>query len=288
MSADNIIAKNHHQYNYDRLVSIKKRNNSTRFDYYHLANKYSHLEKNLITFTYHETDQFTKLFMINEIRNYFNKLIRNTKNSTIKYFSNIELGEENNNPHLHIQVWHNDQNQIDKIYQKVISKFGLFSEFCKISLPNANKELYHYVIKDYSKDKSDDELLLLDDAKRVYRDVLDKGVRFSSHSKGKYTKKVYKSLYGSYGYKKDFVDELLDDAVINIDGEIIDDALIEFVLMRVLLQIKNKSESIECYRCECVDYQYLIDFEYWIFGKLWKYSYLNNKNYKGYEYEKIL
>ncbi len=137
-------------------MSIKKRNAAHRFDYYHLANEYKHLEKSLITFTYQDTDKFTKLFMVNEIRNYFNKLIRNTKNDTIKFYSNIELGSDLDNPHLHVQVWHDNQKQIDKIYKKVLDKFGLFSEYCKITLPTSNKELYDYVIKDYSKYLTDD------------------------------------------------------------------------------------------------------------------------------------
>jgi len=286
-----IIANNQH-YNkplyFDRLSSIKKRNGSTRFEYYHLANKYKHLQKNLITFTYHDVDQYTKLSMINDIRNYFNRLIKNTKNDSIKFFSSIELGENIDNPHLHIQIWHENQKQIDKIYEKVIDRFGLFSEFCKITLPDTNKELYAYVIKDYSKSLSDDELLRLDDARRVYRSVLDKNVRFSSHSKGKYTKKVYKSLYSRFNIKKDDVDCLIDDCVIDLDRNVTDYNLIEFVFLLLLHTKENKSQSIECYRCESNLYYHPISFEWWTFGKLWKYSdHLNNKNYKGSKYENV-
>ncbi len=110
----------------------------------------------------------------------------------------------------------------------------------------------------------------LDDAKRVYRDVLDKNVRFSSHSKGKYTKKVYKSLYGSRGFSKNLVDELLDDVVINVDGEIVDIKFIELVFLRLLLQVKNKSESIECYQCANNAHYTPSLFEWWTYGKLWR------------------
>jgi len=288
-----IIIANNHTYTkpvyFDRLSSIKKRNNSTRFEYYHLANKYKHMQKNLITFTYHDVDQYTKLSMINDIRNYFNRLIKNTKNDSIKFFSSIELGNNLSNPHLHVQIWHDNQKQIDKIYDKVLDKFGLFSEFCKMTMPDTDKELYAYVIKDYSKTLSDDELLRLDDARRVYRSVLDKNVRFSSHSKGKYTKKVYKRLYRGRGFGKDLVDELLNDAVIDVDGNLIDDRMIEVVKMLLLCLIENKNSKIECIDCSSVEFRYRPSFEWWTFGKLWADSeYFNNKNYKGSEYENTL
>jgi len=223
-----------------------------------------------------DCDKFTKLYMINDIRNYFMRLVKNTKNDNIKFFTNIELGEDKDNPHLHIQVWHDNQEQINRIYDKVISKFGLFSEFCHVTLPKEPKDIYDYVIKDYSKDKSDDELLALDDIKRVYRGVLEKKIRFSSHSKGKYTKAIYKSLYAKFDLKKDIVDLMLDNSIIDIKGNV-NSRVIKFVylvleIMQLLRQYITSSKEIECYQCECVEFYKLFEFQYWIFGKLWNNS----------------
>jgi len=212
--------------------------------------------------------------MINDIRNYFNRLVKNTKNDNIKFFSNIELGTKSKNPHLHIQVWHDNQKQIDNIYNKVIERFGLFVEFCDLAKQKSDVKIFEYVIKDYSKSMSDDELLSLDDSKRVFRGVLEKKIRFSSHSKGRYTKAVYKSLYRKFDLKKKDVDLMLDNNVIDIRGHV-NSNVIEFMyliieIMQVLSQIDNKSRL----SCQVIldnlnlrEFQYLILFEWWTYGK---------------------
>ena len=212
--------------------------------------------------------------MINDIKNYFNRLIQNTKNDNIKFFANIELGIKKDNAHLHVQVWHMNQKQIDKIYDKVLSRFGLFAEYCKLSMPKDDTQIYDYVIKDYNKSMSDDELLSLDDSKRVFRGVLEKKIRFSSHSKGKYTKAVYKSLYSKFDLKKDVVDLMLDNSIIDIRGNV-DNRVIEFLYVVFFASFNsnsNKSKSIECYECDLKEFQHLILFEWWTYGKLWQYQ----------------
>jgi len=210
--------------------------------------------------------------MINDIRNYFNKLVSNTKSDNIKFFSNIELGENSKNPHLHIQVWHDNQKQIDKIYLKVLERFGLFSEFCKLTMPKDDTQIYDYVIKDYKKDKTDSELLSLDDSKRVFRGVLEKKIRFSSHSKGKYTKAIYKSLYSKFDLRKDMVDFMLDNSVIDIHGNVNSNVIeyIYIVFFTIFNISNNKSDKIECYECNLKEFMIQSYFEYWIFGKLWR------------------
>lgn len=217
-----------------------------------------------------DCDKFSKLDMINDIRNYFNKLVKNTKNDNIKFFSNIELGKNKDNPHVHIQVWHEDQKQIDKIYDKVISRFGLFAEYCKLIEQKNDTKIFEYVIKDYNKSMSDEQLLKLDDAKRIFRGVLEKKIRFSSHSKGKYTKAIYKSLYSKFDLKKDMVDLMLDNNVIDTKGNINPNVIkFLYVVMQFLSQIDNKSKSIECFECWYKEFQYSILFEWWTYGKLW-------------------
>ena len=213
-----------------------------------------------------DCDKFSKLDMINDIRNYFVKLVKNTKNDNIKFFTNIELGINKDNPHVHIQVWHEDQKQIDKIYDKVISRFGLFAEYCKLIEQKNDTKIFEYVIKDYNKSMSDEQLLKLDDKKRIFRGVLGKKIRFSSHSKGKYTKAIYKDLYSKFDLKKDMVDLMLDNCIINVHGNV-NSRVIEFLIILLLLQIDNKSKSIECFECWYKEFQYSILFEWWTYGK---------------------
>jgi len=140
---------------------------------------------------------------------------------------------------LHIQIWHNDQKQINRIYDKIISEYGLFSEYCKINISKNKGSVYNYVIKDYDNSKSDEYLLLLDDVKKDYRSNLSTNIRFSSHSKGKYTKEVYKKAY-SKGIKKENVDYLILNCVINEDIEIIDNRILDLVMCFLVPLITSK------------------------------------------------
>jgi len=191
----------------------------------------------MLTFTYQDDDKYFKMKVINEIKNYLTKLISNTKSSNIKFFSNIELGNQYDNPHLHVQLFYDDYKQIMKIRNKVISKFGLFSEFCEVSIPECCDTVFSYVVKDYSNDMEDSRLLLLDTVKRDYRHTLGNKIRFTAMSKEKYTKATYKKAY-SNGIRKEFVDELLDNCIINKDIKIVDNRVIFMIILRVLLQIR--------------------------------------------------
>lgn len=227
--------------------------------------KYSHMNKLMLTFTYSDENKYHKMYIINEIKNYFTRLVHNTKSDNIKFYSNIELGSELDNPHLHIQVFYKDYNQLITIRNKVIAKFGLFSEYCEVSIPEKEDVIYDYVIKEYKQE--DSKLLKTDIAKRDYRSMLDKKLRFTSMSKEKYTKSTYKKAY-SKGIKKQFVDELLDDCVINKEIEIIDNRVILFSVMLILMYIlrTRKIEEFEL----CFDNKSQIQLQkifcYWIFG----------------------
>jgi len=110
----------------------------------------------------------------------------------------------------------------------------------------------------------------LDDKKRILRGVLEKKIRFSSHSKGKYTKAIYKSLYGKFDLKKDTVDLMLDNNIIDIDGNV-NNNVIEFiyiVFFTSFVSINNKSKSIECFDCWFKEFVYIAYFEWWTYGKL--------------------
>lgn len=215
----------------DRLKAIKKANRDKLHDFYFLQHKSlsSGLKQCMLTFTYKDDDKYFKMDIINDLKNYATKMLRN--NGT-KYYSNIELGKEFNSPHLHIQLFHNDIDKIMAIRDKVIERYGLFAEYCHITLPKCKDKRYDYVVKDY-KIKNDNELILLDDVKRDYRNNLHKNIRFSSFSKEKYSKKIYKLAYCK-GILKGNLDELIDNKVINESINVIDDALIYYFKMLVL------------------------------------------------------
>ncbi len=264
-----VIISNNEEYYNNKLNQIKKLNRSKYFDYMYMSNKYKNYNKLMLTFTYQETDEYKKMEVINNIKNYFSLLIRNTRNNDIKFYSNIELGSDFKNPHIHIQVWYKDTiNQIYTIRDKVIAEFGLFSEYSIISTPDKENVNYSYVVKDYDNKQDDDTLLKLDYYKRIYRSVLDKKIRFTSMSKEKYSKIVYKRAY-SRGVKKLHVDELIDNKIINESIEIVDNALIYgfmVMLMRELIQyrINNIIDRFSTENKSQFLHQKLIDF--WITG----------------------
>jgi hypothetical protein len=232
-----------------------------------MRDKYDYLNKLMLTFTYNDPNQYFKMQVINDIKNYLTLLVRNTKNQNIKYYANIELGDDYSNPHLHIQFFYDDYHQIMKIRNKVIEKFGLYSEFCEITLPSSLIAKYDYVIKDYSNSVDDEELLLLDTVKRDYRGNLGKNLRFSSFSKEKYTKATYKKAY-SYGILKENVDWLIDSRMINKDVKVINSKVIEVMFLLFLIQLRIKyvrnkfNDSFEIKK----QIQYQILFQYWIYG----------------------
>ena len=178
----------------------------------------------MLTFTFKDDNKYFKMQVINEIKNYITKLIRNTKNQNIKYYANIELGEYYDNPHLHIQFFYDDLKQILAIRSKVISKFGLVDEYCNISIPVRDGVRYDYVIKDY-------------------RNTLDKKLRFNSFTKEKYTKVTYKLAY-SNGITKGNVDFLIENFIINTEIEIIDKILKKYVLLMVLSVLIQYIEQV--------------------------------------------
>jgi hypothetical protein len=215
-----------------------------------MRDKYSHLNKLMLTFTFKDDNKYFKMQVINEIKNYITKLVRNTKNQNIKYYANIELGEYYDNPHLHIQFFYDDLKQILAIRSKVIVKFGLVDEYCSISIPERDGVKYDYVIKDYSNNIRDEDLLLLDSVKKDYRNTLGKNLRFSSFSKEKYSKATYKRAY-TLGIKKANVDILLDNFIINKDLQIIDSKVI--MMVRILILISFMRDLIQ-YRINSNDF----------------------------------
>lgn len=246
-----------------KIESLRKRNKRVLFDYFYLYRRNKHKQKCMITFTVDGDDRFLKMHLVNEIRNYFNYLIRNTRNNEIKYFSNIELGRDFSNPHLHIQLFYDNPAQILGIYDKVVEKFGLDPARCVISEPETESD-YSYVVKEYM-DYSTQTLIDTDEARREYRNALGSNLRFVSQSSGMYSKEVYKRLFRR-GIDREAVDDLAGD-VIDLEGNIISDVFF-MAVVRVLVQVLNKrvSHAPDCYFWRVSWWYELEFFEWWVFG----------------------
>jgi len=152
---------------------------------------------------------YTKLRLCNEIKSYVTYLIANSK-AEMHFFTNIELGHSFKNPHIHTQVWSADKGAVRAIYDKVIKKFLLVKKRCAFSEPQQLYDFYDYVVKDYSSDLSDNYLWNLEQTKKRMRKTLGLKLRFYSKSKSKYSQKLYKIVYRSYGVLRGKADKWLD------------------------------------------------------------------------------
>ena len=181
-----------------------------RHEYLTLASKYADMGAFMFTFTSsskHGT--YVKLRLINEIKSYVTYLIANSK-ADIYFFSNIELGHSLTNPHLHTQIWSDDKDAVEKIYERVIDKFSLDKKRCKLSSPQQTSTHYNYVIKDYAETLTDEQAWKLEQTKKKYRKQLGLKLRFYSRSKSKYQSKLYKIVYLTYGILRAFADDWIE------------------------------------------------------------------------------
>jgi len=184
-----------------------------------MANKYSSWDKYMLSFTVPSTikgrtiknGRYTKLRELIKIRAYIAKLLNNS--SDVKYFMNIELGKKFSNPHIHLQLWVKNptsSTSAEQILNKTVLKFNLNKNRCYLTVPEKDIAVYDYVVKDYAKDLSDDEIWNLETQKKRMRKQLDKKVRFSSKSRDKFSKKIYRFMYYSYGVVRDMVEKSID------------------------------------------------------------------------------
>jgi len=227
---------------WDRLKAIKKANKSKLHDFYYLRDKSisSGLKQLMLTFTYKDDDKYFKMDVINHIKNYVTKQLRNYG---IKYYATIEVGSDYDNPHAHFQIYYDDISKINHIKDATVERYGLFSEYSTTTIPKCKDVRYDYVVKDY-KIQDDNQLLLLDDVKRDYRSKLHKNIRFTSFSKEKYSKAIYKKAY-SHGILKQNVDWLIDNCIISKDIEVTDYRVIYWFEMMVYYYFQSFSIIIE-------------------------------------------
>lgn len=193
----------------DFIAVYRKKNRSVRHEYLTLATKYADMGAFMFTFTSSASGTYSKLRLINEVKSYVTYLIANSK-SEIYFFSNIELGHSLTNPHLHTQLWSDDKNAVQLIYDKVIAKFSLDKKRCSLSLPQRTSTHYNYVIKDYAETLTDEQIWKLEQTKKKYRKQLGLKLRFYSRSKSRYQSKLYKIVYHTYGVLRALADDWID------------------------------------------------------------------------------
>ena len=188
-----------------------------------MAQKYMSYNKVLLTFTVPDrvikthtgikNARYSKMRVLVDIKAQLSKLI--SRESNIKYFTVIELGDKFSSPHLHCQIWidSDDISAIDKIKSKIIKDNGLQNNRCHTSAQNtniSNIDIFSYVIKTYSKNLSDDEIWNQETQKKRYRKHYGKAIRFYSKSTDKYSKDIYRRLYYSLGIVREKANDFLD------------------------------------------------------------------------------
>lgn len=251
-----------------KIQSYRKKNSAVRHEYYSLCDKYSHLDKYMFTFTAGSRGRgvYTKLRLMNQIKSYVTYLISNSP-SDIYFFSNIEIGHSLSNPHVHVQLWSDDKNAVEKIYSAVIEKFELNDSRCRLSEQESEKTYYDYVIKDYSKKLSDDEIWKLEETKKRMRKTLGLKLRFTSKSKGKYTSKMYKMVYRAFRVLRAVADKFLDLVTSSLffKREVVEGVL-EAKVSSVESYVSSFITIIEQEGFELENAETVFSFLWWIYG----------------------
>lgn len=200
--------------NYEKVdaKNIRTKNKKTWSNYLFMSDKNKNREKALVSFTSPLTDIDEKVTQIKLIKNYFSKLLSNLK-IDIDKFAVVELGENLNNPHSHIQLFYNyrDFDKIYRVYIKTLLKFNLNQEFCRFSKTDKNQthiKYFSYILKEYGAKLSDRELIAFDKARNKLRVKENKNMQFISHSHNLLIRPLYKHLYYKHKMKYLTVDFL--------------------------------------------------------------------------------
>lgn len=213
------------------IQRLRSKNKKICSSYLYICDRNKNKERMLITFTSSKKTAFEKLSHIKEIKNHFSKLLSNLK-IDIDKFSVIEIGANYSNPHLHLQLFYNevDFNRIVRAFNKTLIKFNLNEKRSILTKEDKSKHklnYFVYILKEYSKNLSDSEILKLDKSRSSLKSNENKNVQLVSHSHGILSKKVYKELY--YQYKIDYL---------------VADTLYKFNFFNVKNQANNKASKI--------------------------------------------
>ena len=190
------------------INSIRTKNNRVWSNYLYICDRNQDNDKALITFTSPKIEAYDKLEHIKHIKQHFSKLISNLK-IDIDKFAVVELGQNKNNPHVHIQLFYNnkDLEKIQRAYTKTLVKFNLHEKSCaftKTDKTQTHIKYFSYILKEFAKKLSDNELMELDEARSKLRVKKNKNMQFISRSHNLLTRAVYKHLYFKHdiGYSK--------------------------------------------------------------------------------------
>ena len=102
-----------------KLRQLKSKNNKVKSAYLHLNESNRGRARALANFTVQAMlNKQHQLLLIKEIKNYFSKRLQNLK-VDINQMSVIELGKYKSNPHLHVQLFYNEEDlhKVEKAYQ---------------------------------------------------------------------------------------------------------------------------------------------------------------------------
>ena len=207
------------------LQWLKSKNKKIKSTYLYLDKCNIGRSRALITFTVPTmTSRRSQLILIKDIKNYFAKRLQNLK-ANIQYFSVIELGLKKWNPHLHFQIWYDedDDSRIEKAYYKTIEKFALVQKRCEyiqeskgILSPTSS---FNYIIKEFDNTiLSDKDILDLDLARRRLKQGEAKNIQFFSRSRLQYPHQLYKKLKQKYKLEYMAVDKLMNAYAIRLTG----------------------------------------------------------------------
>jgi len=199
------------------LYRLKNKNNKIKSKFIHLHECNIGRERSLVTFTLPKMGNATEqLIGINEIRKFFIKRLQNLK-ANIQYFTAIELGKNFDNPHLHIQLYFDDQDEerIDDAYFKTLKQFQLIlkrNKITKVDSSASSTTSFNYAIKESDNQHQDDkEILKRNKAKQKIKskNIRAKNISFYTSSRSMLPQPLYKKLWFDYDMNYHAVNELI-------------------------------------------------------------------------------
>jgi len=209
-----------------KLRQLKSKNNKVKSSYLHLCdiNRRDGRLRALATFTLAAmTAKQLQLLLIKEIKNYFSKRLQNLK-VDVQYFAVIELGKYKSNPHLHFQLFYNQEDHIKiiKAFNKVIEEFSLVHKRCKLveeAEGALHPSFFNYIIKEFDNTKlSNKDILELDAARKKLKQGETKHIQFHSQSRPKYSRPLYKALWFKHNLNYINVNNLMNGYATRLKG----------------------------------------------------------------------
>jgi hypothetical protein len=198
------------------VKQLKSKNDKVKSQYIHFCQQNEGRERSLVTFTVLSMkDKQKQLLLIKKIKNYFAKRLQSL-NCNVQYFIVIELGKNLNNPHLHIQLFYEKENQlkIEKAYDKTIKEFSLKTERCKVVYDEkklSSTSSHNYPIKEFdNKQLSDEEIIDLNRARKKLKTAKNKYTQFHSKSRPSQTQPIYKHFWFKHSMTYNNVNELFN------------------------------------------------------------------------------